>query len=274
MLTLEPRTNSHLYTSTPVHDPVRNSAHDPAQALAERAGSSFGKLRISECEACTYRSSRPFCNLSEEALEAFGAIGTKAAFPRGAVIFAEGDRADSVVLLCTGQAKLSCTSRDGKTMILKIAGPGDVLGLGAVVAGTAYELTAQTVEPVQINTIRRKEFLAFLNQYGEASMHAAQALGSEYKTAFMDARLLALATSASSRLARVLIDWARSAANGKAELKFTMALTHEELGNMSGTSRETVTRLLGKFQREKLIEIHGATIRILNPEKLEEMAIS
>jgi len=262
MLTLEPRANPRFYTSG-----MGRSASGADSSSLDRAG-------ISECVSCTQRASRPFCNLSAEALEAFGSMGTKAAFPRGAIIFTEGDRADSIVLLCSGQAKLSCTSRDGKTMILKIAGPGDVLGLGAVVAGTAYELTAQTVEPVQINTIRRKEFLEFLNEFGEASMHAAQALGSEYKTAFMDARLLALATSASSRLARVLIDWARSAANGKAELKFTMALTHEELGNMSGTSRETVTRLLGKFQREKLIEIRGSSIHILNPEKLEEMAIA
>lgn len=234
----------------------------------------FGQARITDCQSCVHRSSRLFCNLSDEALEYFGEIGTRASFPRGAVIFNEGDHAESVVLLCSGQVKLSCTSRDGKTMILKIAGAGDVLGLGAVVAGTAYELTAQAIEPIQINTIRRKDFLAFLNRFGEASMHAAQALGSEYKTAFMDARLLALATSASSRLARVLLDWARNASCGKDELKFTMALTHEELGNMSGTSRETVTRLLGKFQKEKLIEIHGATIRILSPEKFEQLAIA
>lgn len=246
--------------------PVRNSIHGH--------NTFFGQPRITDCQSCAHRSTRLFCNLSAEALEYFGEIGTRASFPRGAVIFNEGDVADSVVLLCSGQVKLACTSRDGKTMILKIAGPGDVLGLGAVVAGTAYELTAQAIEPIQINTVRRKDFLAFLNKFGEASMHAAQALGSEYKTAFMDARLLALATSASSRLARVLIDWARNASCGHNELKFTMALTHEELGNMSGTSRETVTRLLGKFQKEKLIEVHGATIHILAPEKFEQLAIA
>jgi CRP/FNR family transcriptional regulator len=258
MLALEPR--SYQYGT------MRNSTRNH--------NSVFGQPRITDCASCAHRTSRLFCNLNEEALEAFGEIGTRASFPRGAVIFNEGDNADSVVVLCSGQVKLSCTSRDGKTMILKIAGAGDVLGLGAVVAGAAYELTAQAIEPVQINTIRRRDFLSFLNGFGEASMHAAQALGTEYKTAFMDARLLALATSASSRLARVLIDWARNASCNKGELKFTMALTHEELGNMSGTSRETVTRLLGKFQKEKLIEIHGATIRILAPEKFEEMAIA
>jgi CRP/FNR family transcriptional regulator, cyclic AMP receptor protein len=263
MLVLEPRTYpARTYPAGTMRNSTRN--HNAA----------FGQPRITDCATCAHRTSRLFCNLKQEALDAFGEIGTRASFPRGAIIFTEGDNAESVVVLCSGQVKLSCTSRDGKTMILKIAGAGDVLGLGAVVAGAAYELTAQAIEPVQINTIRRKDFLAFLNQHGEASMHAAQALGTEYKTAFMDARLLALATSASSRLARVLIDWARTASGSREELKFTMALTHEELGNMSGTSRETVTRLLGRFQKDKLIEIHGATIRILAPQKFEDLAIA
>jgi CRP/FNR family cyclic AMP-dependent transcriptional regulator len=52
-------------------------------------------------------------------------------------------------------------------------------------------------------------------------------------------------------------------------MRFTMALTHEELANLAGVSRETVTRLLGRFKKEKLIQIRGASMLILSPERME-----
>jgi CRP/FNR family transcriptional regulator len=55
-------------------------------------------------------------------------------------------------------------------------------------------------------------------------------------------------------------------------MRFTMALTHEDLANLAGTSRETVTRTLGKFQRDKLIRIHGSSLTILDPDKLSLLA--
>ena len=86
--------------------------------------------------------------------------------------------------------------------------------------------------------------------------------------AFISARLLALSASAAARLAQILLNWAESAACGQPELKFTMALTHEELGSMANLSRETVTRLLGRFQKENLLTIRGAAMQILNPAAL------
>ena len=174
-----------------------------------------------------------------------------------------------VFVVCSGKVKLSSTSKLGKTLILRIAGPGDVLGLGAAIAGERYEVTAETVEPTQLKSIEREDFLAFLQRHGEGSLHAAQALSAEYRSTFFDARRLALSATAAGRLASVLLDWGRAAQCGKTEMRFTMALTHEELANLIGSSRETVTRMMGKFRREKLIQVRGATILVLAPEKLE-----
>jgi CRP/FNR family cyclic AMP-dependent transcriptional regulator len=85
-------------------------------------------------------------------------------------------------------------------------------------------------------------------------------------------RRLALSASAASRLASLLLEWGRAAAYGKAEMRFTMALTHEDLASMIGTSRETVTRILGRFKRDKLILMRGATVLILAPDKLALLA--
>jgi len=177
-----------------------------------------------------------------------------------------------VLVLCAGQVKLSCSSKEGKTLILKIAMAGDVLGLGAVMSRSRYEVTAEALEPTLVKNIRPDDFLAFLERHGQASMHAAKALSEEYKSAFFDARRLALSPSAAGRLASVLLDWAKAASCGKPEMSFTMSLTHEELANLAGTSRETVTRALGKFQKDKLIEVRGSSVIILAPERLNELA--
>jgi CRP/FNR family cyclic AMP-dependent transcriptional regulator len=199
-------------------------------------------------------------------------IGTPKTLPQGTILFREHDAGDSVLVLCSGQAKLSCTSRDGKVLILKIAVPGDVLGLGAVISGSRFEVTAETLEPVQAKTIPRDDVLAYFERHGEASMHAAKALSAEYKSAFIDARRLALSGSAAGRLAGVLLDWGRAASCGKPEMRFTMALTHEDLASLAGTSRETVTRTLGQFKKQKLIEIHGSSLHILSPDRLAELS--
>uniref|UniRef100_E6QN95 Transcriptional regulator, Crp/Fnr family n=1 Tax=mine drainage metagenome TaxID=410659 RepID=E6QN95_9ZZZZ len=224
-----------------------------------------------DCLHCEHRHLRLFCNLTPEALADFDSIGVLVGHSHGAKLFAEGDPARNVFVICSGQVKVFSSSRDGRIMILKIAGPGDLLGLNAVLAEVPHEVTAETIEPCQVKTMRKEEFVRFLHAHGIASMHAAQSLSAEYMTVFNDARRLALSSSAAGRLAHLLLDWAHSAACGRPELKFTMALTHEEVASMAGTSRETVTRLLNQFRRDKLISIKGASMTILNPEALDRL---
>jgi len=226
-----------------------------------------------QCSNCDLRSLRMFCSLDDSALADFDLIGTTTRLQRGETLFLENAPSQAVYVVCTGQVKLSCTSKEGRTLILKIAMPGDLLGLGAVISGSRYEVTAETVQPTEIKSIRRDEFLSFLKKHGQASLHAAKALSEEYKAAFFDARRLALSGSTAGRLAAVLLDWGRAESCGKPEMRFTMALTHEELANLVGCSRETMTRMLGRFKREKLIQIHGVSIVILSPEKLEHISV-
>ncbi len=228
---------------------------------------------LQNCASCEVRSMRMFCNLSGQALTDYANLGVDATFPRGATLFLEDSPPASVFVLCHGQVKLSCTSREGKTLILKMAMPGDVLGLGAVVSNSPYEVSAETATSVRIKNIRREDFMAFLKRHGEGSLHAAKSLAEEYKAAFFDARRLALSGSAAGRLAGVLLDWGKSSAacGQHQQMRFTMALTHEELASLVGSSRETITRMLGRFRKERLIEVHGASIIILSPDGLEQL---
>lgn len=212
-----------------------------------------------------------FCNLTPDALHDFDSIGMQMNYARGAKIFLEGEAARNVAVICAGQVKISSTSREGKTMILKIAVPGDVLGLSAILTDVAYEVCAEAIEPCQVKIIRKQDFLDFLGRHEIARLHAARSLSGEYLTVFQDAKRLALSGSAAGRLARLLLDWGRNVSSGKSELRFTMALTHEEVASMAGTSRETVTRLLNQFRRNEFISIKGTALTILKPQELERI---
>ena len=231
----------------------------------------FPSRSTESCKDCTLRSLRMFCNLRDDALNHLDQIGVQVRYPARVNIFQEGERARAVHVLCLGQVKLYTTSREGKTMILKIAWPGDVLGLTAVLSQTAYEVTAETLEPCQVKTLRREEFLAFIDKFSEAGRHSLESLANEYQSAFRDARRLSLSGSAAARLANLLLEFAQKSACQSHELRFTIALTHEELGNLAGLSRETVTRLLNKFQREELLTIKGSSITIADPQRFTHL---
>jgi len=226
-----------------------------------------------DCADCELRSVRMFCNLDDDAFSSFQLLGTQKSFIRGEKIFQEEEPGRGIFLICKGQVKLTCSSKRGKTLILKIAMPGDLLGLGAVISGSRYEVSAEAIEPTQVKEIEREQFLAFLQKHGQASLHAAKALSEEYKAAFVEARRLALSGSAASRLAGLLLDWGRLSSCGKQEMRFTMALTHEELADMVGSSRETVTRVLTRFKKEGWIASHGSSILIQAPQRLKDLSV-
>src|SRR5215469_2706856 len=105
----------------------------------------YGLQIIENCLACPHREEHLFCNLPEPSVRALAAITSSAAYPKGATLFVEGQLARGVFILCSGRVKLSTSSADGKTLILRISEPGEVLGLPASVTGTCYELTADVI---------------------------------------------------------------------------------------------------------------------------------
>src|SRR5271170_3604867 len=231
-----------------------------------------GHRLFDSCMECRHRGLRLFCSLSDASLQRLDEIGMHVALPGRAVVFSESQASKAVFIVCEGQLKLSASSSAGRTMILKLAGPGDLLGLSAILNELPYEVTAETLEPTVLKSVRRAEFLEFLQAFGEVGTKTAQVMAKEYREVFLDARRLALSGSASGRLARLLLEWAATAACGKPELRFTMALTHEELASMAGTSRETVTRLLNRYERDGLMARHGSSLVILDPDRLDQLA--
>jgi CRP/FNR family transcriptional regulator len=193
------------------------------------------------------------------------------AYPQGAVLFVEGQAPRGVYLICSGRIKLSTTSRDGKTLILRIAEQGEVLGLHATVSGKPYELTAETLQPCQLDFIRREDFLRFLQNHADACLNAAQHLSKNCQSAYEMIRSLGLSHSVSEKLARLLLEWSTDGDVTKEGIRIKVSLTHEEIAQLIGTSRETVTRTLGEFRQKKLAQLRGSTLVILNKPALEHM---
>ena len=231
----------------------------------------YGLEIIESCLSCPHREDRIFCNLPPSAVQALAAITSAAAYPKGATLFVEGQSPRGVFILCTGRVKLSTSSADGKTLILRISEPGEVLGLPATVTGKAYELTADVIEPTQANFISRTDFLAFLREHGEAALRVAQQLGETYHSAISEMRTIGLSHSAGEKLARFLLELSTDHEKGKGEIRLTLTLTHEEIAQTIGASRETVTRLFSDFKKKQVLQVKGSTLIIKNKAALEEL---
>ncbi|HEY5028077.1 MAG TPA: Crp/Fnr family transcriptional regulator [Candidatus Angelobacter sp.] len=216
----------------------------------------------------------PFARLKDEALTQFEAIAPEVSRSRGEALFVEGEMPRCVFLICSGRIKLSVSSREGRTAILRIAGPGEILGISAAMSGSEHETTAEAVEFCRVKAIRVSDFLQLLQKFPEASAEATSCLLREYRVVLNNVCRLALPNTVAGRLASLLLEWLESpraaAANDR---RFIVGLTQEEIASMTNTSRETVSRVLHQFQQDKLIRIKGASVTILQPHALELLAV-
>jgi CRP/FNR family cyclic AMP-dependent transcriptional regulator len=233
----------------------------------------YGLEIVESCLTCKLRKDHWFCGLSSEVLKLLSSASHLSTYPGGAVLFVEGQTPRGAFVLCSGKAKLSTTSRDGKVLILKIAEAGEVLGLSAVIAGEPFELTAETAGPCQINFIEREALVRLIEKNGEFGLHASQALSREFQSAYRDIHDLVLARSSAGKLARLLLSWTPIREQFEPpEIRVRASLTHEEMAQMIGSSRETVTRLLSDLKKKEFIRLDGSTLVIRNRTALEALA--
>jgi CRP/FNR family transcriptional regulator, cyclic AMP receptor protein len=233
-------------------------------------------LDITEsCLTCKRRREHTFCDLPTAALQTLEMIKYATSYPKGAVLFVEGQEPRGIYVLCKGRVKLSICSTSGKTLITKIAEPGEVLGLSAAVSGKPSELSAETVDSCQINFVKRDDFLRFLKEHNDVCLKVAEQLSDKYNSACHEIRALGLSHSAVGRLATLLLEWCTK--NGqatKAEPSVRLALTHEEIAQRIGTSRETVTRLFADLKKRQILQSTASTLLIRNKAALRAMVIT
>lgn len=233
-----------------------------------RSGSSLEVIQ--SCLSCPVREESLFCNLAPQALQELNAMRRPVLHPSRAVLFVEGQLPEGIFVLCSGKVKLSKSSPQGRSVIVQVASSGEILGLSAVISNIPHEVSAETLDSCQVNFMPRVDFLRFLERHGEVSLRVGQHLSQELRRAYRQVARIALAPTAGAKLAGLLLEWAnRESLPAPEGLHFTLHLTHEQIAEVIGISRETVTRLINDFRHKGLIRTNGSMVILPDPQKLE-----
>lgn len=252
-------------------NPVRRRKYSSVEANVRTP---YGLEIIENCPQCKCSQPGFFCSFSGTTVKCLEQASHHTTLPAGAILFVEGQIPRGIFVLCSGRVKLSTASRDGKVLILKFAEAGEALGLSAVISGMNYEMTAETATPCQLNYVDRKNLISLIEEHSEVGMNAAQSLSREFQFAYRDMHDLVLARSSTGKLARLLLlSCTTPTGADSTEVRVRSGMTHEEMAQRIGASRETVTRLLSDLKKRRLIRLDGATLVIRDRLALEAMVV-
>jgi CRP/FNR family transcriptional regulator len=193
-------------------------------------------------------------------------------YEAGSILFSEGDQPEGLHILDSGRAKMFGSNARGKTFITKIAGAGELLGLNAVILGKPYLLSAEAMEPSRVSYVLREDFLDFLKKSADASRQVIEQLSANCYDSQRDLRTLNLSSSIREKLARLLVSWLESGNHPNEQVWLDMDLTHEQIGQMIGASRETVSRTMSALSGIGVIVVKGHVLEIPSMTRLRELA--
>ena len=217
----------------------------------------------------SWRTSEFFEYLPSKALNDFDSIATHSSCLSNTLLFEEHQNPSNICIAYECRVKLFTNSNDSRRFILRIARPGEILGLSSVITGNPYPMTAETLYQCTVGSVSRPDFLDFLNRYPEAYKAVACELSLQQDEACARLRTIGLTRCTSAKIGRLLLEWC---ANGRKTVHGTrvhLALTHEEIAECIGASRETVTRVLSDFRRRRIVDVRGAILTVMDREALE-----
>ena len=231
---------------------------------------------IEDCLKCAFREQNLFCDLPREALYSAAAILKRPPFiPRGHCCAWKASLPEAFLCYAPAAPSSPLHPVKAKSMILRVAEPGEVLGLTAAVANSPYEATVETLEPSQANFIAQADFVRFLQEFPDVGLKVAKQLTHNCKCAYDEIRSLGLSNSVPEKLAKLILRWAEHplelSSKKPNETALRVTLTQEEIAQFIGTSRETVSRVLTGFRRKGFIRVKGATWTITNRRALENL---
>lgn len=216
-----------------------------------------------------WRAGEFFKSLSSEAISEFESLAVPFNCEGSTVLFTEELKPSRILFLLEGSVKLSLNSIKGGRLIIGMAGPGAILGLTSAVSGLPYDTTAETQFRCLISPLPRQSFLDFLIRYPLACRNVACQLSLDHKRACEQLHRIVLTSSAPRKLARLLLEWC---ADDGHDTRCPCSLTHEEIGEHIGVSRETVTRTMNDLKNRGLIEQRGVLLVVPNRTLLETFA--
>jgi CRP/FNR family cyclic AMP-dependent transcriptional regulator len=226
---------------------------------------------IENCFGCVTKEEGLFCQLPPGALSELNNLRQTAFYPRGALLFVEGQPTRGLFLMCAGQAKLYVNSAEGQSLTLRIVEAGEVLCLSSLIADEPYPATAETLCPSQVGFLPRLAVLQLMRAYPDVSLRVAKHLSMEISKAWQQTRMLALAPDTNAKLTQFLFHCADKHGQITVEgLRINLHMTHEEIARNIGASRESVSRILSDWKQRGVVRVSGGTLTITNPKEFRE----
>ena len=229
-------------------------------------------LKNVDCEHCHSRGKGIFCELEKVALNDVSHNKVMNNYKKGQTIFFQGNPPFGLYCINSGKIKVSKIGNDGKESIVRIAGPGDVLGHRSLFADENYTATATVMEDSAICFIDKKFIYKALQDEPSIALNLIQKLSREMGSA--EERTAAMSQkNVRERLAELFLMLKKTyGIQENNRWRLDIKLTREEIASMVGTANETVIRFISEFKDEGLIEQEGKTIFIVDEERLVEFA--
>ena len=189
--------------------------------------------------------------------------------------FRQGMTIESSVFmgLSSGRAKISISSADGKKIIIRIAKGGDILGLYAGLTGRPFEATAEMLAGGRVDFISRQDLLNLIRRQNGYSLELLEVFSRQFSELIDHTRMLALSESALEKLAHLIARWGRDFGERTSEgIRVRIWLTQEEIAQIIGASRETVTRLFSALKRDGIVHVKRDLMWIRDSDALASLA--
>lgn len=229
------------------------------------------KIEAPSCETCLARLSNVFCSLTDDQANDMSIDKSNSYYKKGQLIFLEGNRPSGLYCINKGKIKIYQIGTEGKEQILRLAKEGDIIGYRALISGEAYTASATAIEDSMICFINRKTFFDLMQENSKLSTSVMQLLSHDLKSA--ESKITGLAQkSVRERLAETLLMLKEFYGVEDDGATINVILTREDIANIVGTATETAIRLLSEFKNEKILELTGKKIKIINNVKLVKAA--
>lgn len=210
-----------------------------------------------------------FSDLPDEAIEQISQVGVRKAFKKDTIILMEEDESGALFIIITGKVKVTRTSNDGREVILNILAEADIFGEMSLLDGLTRSATVTAIEDSELFIIQRNQFLEFLKEHPEISIALMQELSKRLRTADMQIKSLSL-KDAEGKVATVIVQLANDHGRiRQGAVEIEKLPLQQDLANMAGTSRETISRTLHSFAKKGLIELEGSKLRIYQFDKFK-----
>jgi CRP-like cAMP-binding protein len=228
-------------------------------------------VRKIRCDACPIRGSSIACDLDPTSVGDFAAVGMSAIYRPRQVIFAEGNPATGLYLVCHGQVKLFCADRFGHEHVLGLLGPAAVFGEFALDGAGVHATSAEATVESQVSFLSSERLAGYLRRNPQVAVRLMAALSEQLARARRHVRDLAF-KGAESRLASWIVELAQGDGGLVAGHRVVVPFSRREIAEMIGVSTETAIRLLKRLHERRAIAVEPHALVIVDPERLLRLA--